>query len=408
MSATNVDVLIVGAGPAGSAAAMELGKAGLSVVILDKAVFPRDKICGDALSVDVVNQLAMLSPTLATSFNDFLSKVPSYGVKIFSPDFRHVDIPFVHQGKKRAGYICKRVDFDNLLVQQLEEFPTVSLHQGCPVQKLELHSDCVEVHTPKGIFQAKIVLGADGAQSVVGKQFGVIKKLRNHYSAGLRVYYEGVTSFHQDHYIELYFFRRILPGYLWIFPLPGNRANVGIGMLSSVISRKKINLKTTLQDILEENPRLRRRFKNAKPLETIKGYGLPLASKRRPISGERFLLTGDAASLIDPFTGEGIANAIRSGRIAAAHAVSCFEKGNFSAVFNSAYDEEVYRRMGKEFRTSKALQHLCRFPWLFNFVVRKARQRKPVHKLLVDALAQVDKKRSLINPGFYYRLLFNK
>lgn len=402
------DAVIVGAGPAGAATALELGKAGLSVAILDKAVFPRDKTCGDALSVDVVNQLSILSESLVSSFNNFPDKIPSYGVKIFSPDNGHIEIPFNHQGNKKCGYICKRFDFDNLLVQQLKEFPTVNIFANCTVRKIETSENYSVITTTEGAFKAPIVIGADGAQSIVLKNLGTYKPDRQHYSGGLRIYYEGVSSFHEDHFIELYFFREILPGYLWIFPLPENKANVGIGMLSSEISKKKVNLTKTLKDLLANHPLLKERFEHAKPIESVKGYGLPLGSIKRKISGERFLLVGDAASLIDPFSGEGIGNAIRSGRIAAQHVLACFEKKNFSAAFNARYDEEVYRRMWKELRISRTLQQLCRYPWLFNFVVRKASQSKAIHHFLEEALAQSNKKKSLTHPAFYYRLLFNK
>ncbi|HEX8277518.1 MAG TPA: NAD(P)/FAD-dependent oxidoreductase, partial [Segetibacter sp.] len=228
-----------------------------------------------------------------------------------------------------------------------------------------------------------------------------------HYGAGLRVYYEGVTSFSEGNCMELHFFKHILPGYLWIFPLPNNKANVGIEMLSSTVSKKKVNLKEVLQQLLKTQPALAGRFEGAKPLETVKGYGLPLGSKKRSLSGERFLLTGDAAALIDPFTGEGIGNALRSGRIAAEHILQCFEQKNFSAAFNKAYDKEIYRRMWNEFKISRVLQNLVRYPLLFNFVIRKAADSKYLQEVFKEALANVEKKKKLLlKPGFYLRVLF--
>ncbi len=400
--------MIVGAGPAGATAAFELGRAGLQVGLLDKATFPRDKTCGDALSVDVINQLSILSPNLLSTFNGIESKASSYGVTIYSPDRSHIDIPFVHNGKKRCGYICTRLDFDNILVQQLKEFSNVQLFENCQVNDVESKDEKIQVQTNQGIFTGKIIVGADGAHSIVSKKLASTKIDKKHYSAGLRIYYEGITDFHPDNFIELHFFRDILPGYLWIFPLPDNKANVGIGMLSSAVAKKKINLKEVLQNLISTHPGLKGRFQNATPLETMKGYGLPLGSKKRTLSGRRFLLAGDAASLIDPFTGEGIANAIRSGRVAASHILKCFEKNDFSKQFNFQYDKEIYNRMWKELRLSRTLQHLCKYPWLFNFVVRKANQSKHVQQLLVDALAHLDKKKSLVRPSFYYKLLFNK
>jgi len=400
------DVLIIGAGPAGATCAMELGASGLSVALLDKSVFPRDKICGDALSADVVKQLSMLPGDIAGQFQEFSTKVASYGVRIFAPGCQHIDIPFVDEGKEKCGYLCPRIDFDNLLLDHVRQFENVSIFEDYHVQEIERLKDCVQFNTSQGKFKGQLIAGADGAQSMVARKLGSFKPDREHYSAGLRIYYEGVASFHAEHFIELYFLKDILPGYLWIFPLPFNRANVGIGMLSSVVSKKKINLKVILKEFLTNHPQLKERFQDARPLETIKGYGLPLGSKKRKISGDRFLLLGDAASLIDPFTGEGIGNAIRSGRVAAKHIIKCFDRRDFLNHFNAEYDREIYRRMWPELRLSHALQRLCKYPALFNFIVRKANQSKSIHHVLIDALAHAEKKRSLLHPSFYYSLLF--
>lgn len=404
MEKKEFDVLIIGSGPAGAACAMALARSGLSVAVLDKASFPRDKICGDALSVDVLNQLPLLHPDLAVSFNTMDSKVSSYGVRIFAPDHHYVDLPFLNNGEAKCGYLCPRFDFDQLMVEQVKNLANVTTVEQCTVEKLERTDIEVLAHTNQGTFSAKMIAGADGAQSIVARQLGSFKPDREHYSAGLRVYYEGITSFHESNFIELHFFKDILPGYLWIFPLPNNRANVGIGVLSSVVSRKKMNLKTILNDLITNTAYLSDRFRNAKPLEAAKGYGLPLGSKKRKISGDRFLLMGDAASLIDPFTGEGIGNAIRSGRVAADHIVKAFKGNTFSASFNAAYDREIYRRMWSELKVSHALQKLCRYPQLFNSVVRKANKSHYIHDVLIDALAQSSKKRSLLRPAFYYHL----
>jgi flavin-dependent dehydrogenase len=227
-----------------------------------------------------------------------------------------------------------------------------------------------------------------------------------HYSAGLRIYYKNVTNFHKENFIELHFFKAILPGYLWIFPLPNNEANVGIGMLSSYVSKKKVNLKKVLQDLIKTHPNLKERFKNAEPLETIKGFGLPLGSKKRKISSNRVLLLGDAAGLIDPFSGEGIANAIRSGRVAAEHLKQCIKLNDFSAKMNLNYDKEIYRLMQKEFKISRTLQNLCKYPRLFNYIVNKANKNNALREFLIGTLEDVEKKKMLTKPSFYYRLFF--
>lgn len=407
MADKNFDVLIVGAGPAGAATAIRLADSGLKVALLDKAKFPRDKICGDALSVDVINQLAILSKKLAADFQTLQNKLPCYGVKIFSPDHHYLNIPFVYKNQKTFGFISPRLSFDNLLFQHIKQYSNIEIFEECAVKQVEVTDEQVQIQSSQGIFTGKMVVGADGAHSIVSKFLGKIKVEKQHYSAGLRVYYEGVTSFHHENYIELHFFKDILPGYLWVFPLAENKANVGIGMLSSTVSEKKINLKEVLEKLIKTHPGLKERFKEAKPLETIKGFGLPLGSKKRSLSGDRFLLAGDAAALIDPLSGEGIGNATRSGRIAAEHIVKCFQQKNFSAQFNKSYDKEIYQRMWSEFKISSFLQKAVCYPSLFNFAIRKAGQNKYLQQFFIDALPNGDKKKKLFfNPAFYYRLLF--
>lgn len=400
------DVLIVGAGPAGSSCALSLSGRGLKVALIDKASFPRDKICGDALSADVVAQLPMLSQALSDTFISTKSKIASYGVRLCSPDQTCIDIPFNGKNKSTNGYVLPRKEFDNLLIGEVRGSGHCTILENCHVRNVTAADGGVAADTTMGTLHARMIVGADGANSVVAKLAGTRKVHRRHHSAGLRVYYENVSGFHDRNHIELYFFRKLLPGYLWVFPLSGGRANVGIGMLSSVVSARKINLRKTLEELVSTHPLLGHRFANARPLENIKGHGLPLGSAKRKLSGDHFLLTGDAAALIDPFTGEGIGNAIRSGRVAAAHITECFTSMNFSASFNMAYDREIYRRMGKELRLGYALQRLCRVPWLFNLVVRKASTSQYWHQFLADALADIDMKMRFVNPGFYYRLLF--
>ncbi|MFO7257123.1 MAG: geranylgeranyl reductase family protein [Bacteroidota bacterium] len=400
------DVIIVGAGPAGASCALALSRSDLKVCVIDKAVFPRDKICGDALSADVIKQLPLLSEKLATHFDTYESRTPSYGVRLFAPDRSSVDLSFTAKAGSK-GYVWPRQDFDNLLVSHVKADGNCDFLEKVFVTDVSVNPHEVHVHTNQGLLRARMVVGADGANSVVARLSGNKAIDRRYHSAGLRVYYEGVEGFDDRNHIELHFFQSILPGYLWIFPMHGGRANVGIGMLSSVVAKKRINLRRTLEELLQTDPLLRKRFINARPLETVKGHGLPLGSVKRRLSGDRFLLVGDAASLIDPFTGEGVGNAIRSGRVAAEHVVRCFQEGNCSAQFNLAYDREIYRRMGKEFRISHALQRLCRIPWLFNLVVRKANNNPYWHEFLCNALADVNVKMRFTRPSFYYRLLFS-
>lgn len=408
MNTHQFDILIIGAGPAGLSCAMKLHGSGLSVAILDKAEFPRDKICGDALSLDVINQLPFLSPNLVNAFESFPEKKSSYGVRVFSPDHQHIDIPFLHKGIEKCGFTCKRKDFDNLLFQEVKQMNHCTVFENCNVKNITKISSGFQAVTSESIFMCKMIIGADGAYSVVSRKLNKFKLDPKNYCSGLRMYFENVDPVNNKNFIELYFLKNVLPGYVWIFPLAGNKANVGIGMLSSVIIKKKINLRKLFNTCISENKLLKERLKNAIPIEIPQAYTLPLGTEKRIISGEHFLLLGDAAGLIDPFTGEGVANAIRSGRVAAEHLINCFNQNNFSASFNKAYDSEIYHRMWKEFKVSNTLQKLSKYETLFNFVVKKANLSKKLRQFLIEGMADVDKKGELIKQIVLYKMIMKK
>lgn len=144
----------------------------------------------------------------------------------------------------------------------------------------------------------------------------------------------------------------------------------------------------------------------ANPLETVQGFGLPIGSRKLPCSGERFLLLGDAASLIDPFTGEGIGNAIRSGRVAAKHLIKAFAHNRWDASYHKSYDKEIYNRMWTELRVSRAMQKMLRYPRLFNMIVNKANKNESIRMLLASMLTNLDLRQELRKFSFYTSLLF--
>lgn len=401
------DLIIVGAGPAGFACAYQLRNQDLKIAVIDQAIFPRDKICGDALSADVVNQLYRMNPVLGIEFESFHDKIDSHGVRFVSPNHAILDINYQNPNHgKAAGYISKRVDFDYFLFEKLQGQPNIQLFQGEKVLDIKSNPEGIKLKTDRRELNAQMVVGADGAHSIVNKKLGSIKVEKDHYCAGIRQYYSDVKGFHVNQHIELHFYNELLPGYFWIFPLPNGGANVGLGMLSSEVSKKKIDLKIALSDLIQSKPHLKDRFKNSRALEKPQGFGLPIGSKKRLISGDRFLLLGDAASLIDPFTGEGIGNALRSGRIAADHLKKSFEYQLFNADFHKQYDQMIYHKMWNELRISRQLQKLLRYPKLFNFVVKKANKNSSVRTLLTSMLDNVDLKKELVKPGFYVKLLF--
>ncbi|MDP5170820.1 MAG: geranylgeranyl reductase family protein [Bacteroidia bacterium] len=403
------DLIICGAGPGGSAAALTLKSSGLRIALLDKTDFPRDKICGDALSGKVVSVLRYIDPALVDALHQFEPKTGCYGIRFFSPARECLDIPFkknLDELEYAPGFVTKRIDFDHFLHQQCLASEHVDWFPHHPVKLVEVHEDGVKVYAGDRVFEGAVVIGADGAHSVVNKSLGLRNIDKHHHSAGVRAYVTGVTGFHERQFIELHFLKDLLPGYFWIFPLPNGGANVGLGMLSSDLAKTKVNLREKLEEIIHSHPEITGRFENARIEGPIMGFGLPLGSRRLPISSSRCMLVGDAASLIDPFTGEGIGNAMISGRVAAQTLLLLLEKGDFSTAAFQAYDEAIYKKVGQELRISKAMQNLVNYPWLFDFFARKANRNASLQLLLTMMFESLDLRKELIRPSFYWNLLF--
>jgi flavin-dependent dehydrogenase len=127
------------------------------------------------------------------------------------------------------------------------------------------------------------------------------------------------------------------------------------------------------------------------------------------MSGDRFMLVGDAACLVDPFSGEGIGNALYSGMLAAMAINEALPAADCSAAFfKTHYDDVLYKRLGDEFRISTTLQRLCKYPWLFNFVVNKAYKSKSLRDTISCMFTDMDLREQLSKPSFYFKILFNK
>ncbi|MBC9931749.1 NAD(P)/FAD-dependent oxidoreductase [Chitinophaga qingshengii] len=407
-------VCIIGAGPGGACAALQLAKLGVECIVVDKAVFPRDKVCGDGLSGKVLTILERIDKDMGKRLQQAVFKLDSWGVTFVAPNRIGMDIPYKqdYQNDKSdpRGFVCKRIDFDNFLVEEMKRCPQIRLFEGVSIDQYELKADGYYLSNKEGTFRVKtdLLLVANGAHSSFTKDVAGIKMEPEHYVAGIRAYYKGINNMHPDAFIELHFLKNMLPGYLWIFPLPNGEANVGVGMLSNNARNKKVNLKKLMLDTIAADPGMKERFKDASLVGSIDGYGLPLGSKKRKLHGDRYMLIGDAGYLIDPFTGEGIGNALYSGQIAAKRAVAAIEANDYSDSFLDSYDTDLYRILGPELEVSTKLQKLIKYPWLFNMLMKMGSRNKQLKDLMSCMFHEVDLRKKLGNPLFYVKLLFNR
>ncbi|MGB0522896.1 MAG: geranylgeranyl reductase family protein [Flammeovirgaceae bacterium] len=416
------DILIVGAGPAGATASMWFSKHQIPHTIIDKSAFPRDKVCGDAISGKVYSILKQVEPEVWNQLHaQTEAALATYGVRFSAPNGKSLDIHFKEierevkeTGKTQtlpSGFVMKRLDFDNFLFEKLD--PTYAdIHLNTTAKHLERQGDGrIEAVLQNGKgeikLQPKVVIGADGERSIVNKQLAQYKNSDEHFAAAVRAYYTNVSGMTAGNLIELHYIKEVVPGYLWIFPLPNGGCNVGMGILSSEAKKGKRNLRKELVEQLENHPRFKERFRDAKLEGKILGWGLPLGSKKRTMSGDNYILTGDAASLVDPLTGEGIGNAIISGKYAAVYAMEAFEANDFSASFFTRYDQMIHKKLRDELRLSHALQKLGTRPWLINALFNKAVRSKEMQQALSMMFVDIDLRKQLKNPLFYLKILFS-
>ena len=412
---SNYDLIIVGAGPAGSTAALYAAREGLKTLLVDKARFPRDKICGDAISgksVAVLHELGLV---------DAVRALPGAAVDhiVFgSPDHTAASIPLDRYPLRdlltgstlpMEGFVIRREIFDHFLFEQARQVCDQCI-EGFSVDELVWEKDQVagicgtsadgQTHS----YAAPLVLGCDGYRSVVAQRAGLYRHESKHWMVALRQYWQGVEGLTGQ--IELHFIDEVRPGYFWIFPTDDGRANIGIGMGHSEIKKRGAHLKDMLAAAIE-SPAFRTRFANAHPLEAPIGWNLPVGSKRRTIHGNGFLLLGDAASLIDPFTGEGIGNAFYSARTAITTAVEARKANDYSARFLRRYEEQLWRVLGSELKLSTQLHGLGNWGFIMNLVVRKAARSPQVSDLICGMMANAVPRKQMINPLFYLRLLLS-
>jgi geranylgeranyl reductase family protein len=400
------DIIIVGGGPAGTVTALYAARYGLRTLLLDKSRFPRDKVCGDGMTGRAISILRDLGLEAA------VGNLPGVRFrKMLFGSARHVEAEIdLNRARNRelvTGYVIRRQVFDHFLLKSARAAGTTCV-EGFTVDDLiwENGKVCGVAGHDSGSgtrqeYRAHIVVGADGYRSIIARKVGTYAIHPAHWIVAIRRYYRNVARLSDC--IELHYVSAVTPGYFWIFPLDNGLANVGIGMVSSAMKKKRVHLTQALDQTIRDQF-FAPRFADAVPAEKPVGWHLPLGSTHRPCWGPGYLLVGDAAGLIDPFTGEGIANAMYSGRIAAQAAATAVRKGEAGAANLDHFDAVLWAELGEELKLSARLQNIARFEWLLNFTIRKAARSQEVRDTLCAMIAQEVSRQQMISPLFYLKL----
>jgi geranylgeranyl reductase family protein len=344
---SRVDAIVVGAGPAGIAAAIELHRAGLDAVVLDKATFPRDKCCGDGLTTLALRELERLG------FDP--SAVPSFqrvdGATLRSPSGRIVTVP-LPAGQGLFAAVTPRAELDAALVD-LAASSGVKVHQGHAITSIATGLSSVTLGAEGlGTITCGHVIAADGMWSPTRKLLG----LSEHGYLGewhaLRQYVANVSGPAADRLI-VWFDADLLPGYGWSFPLPGGRANVGFGVQREQ-GRPTSELKAIWSGFLDRPHVADALGPGALPEGRHLAWPIPARIDRARLAHGRVLFAGDAAGATDVMTGEGIGQALLTGRLAAGAVAA---GGDVAARYTRAVRAELLADHRMSALLSRVLKH---------------------------------------------------
>jgi geranylgeranyl reductase family protein len=358
------DVLVVGGGPGGVAAAVELARAGRDVVLVDKARFPRDKCCGDGLTTGALRLLEHLGLRPAG--------VPSWQVVdaawVRSPSGREVRFP-MPEGQGQFAAVAPRVELDAALID-VARAAGVKVHDGHAFAALQPGTDdrVVAEVDALGPVAARYLVAADGMWSPVRKAVGAAEPGYLGEWHAFRQYVDGVTGSAAER-LWVWFEPDLLPGYAWSFPLPGGEVNVGFGVLRTD-GRRVADMKRTWPQLLARHHIVDALGPRATLTGTHRAWPIPARIDQVALGTRRALFVGDAATASDPMTGEGIAQALESGILAAEAIEAAGATAPERAV--ARYRADVGAGLVPDHRMSMLLQRVLRREWGARAAVRIA------------------------------------
>ena len=362
-----VDLLVVGAGPAGAAAAVYAARAGLDTLVVDRAAFPRDKCCGDGLTTLALRELERIgfTPEAAPSWRTVTAAT------VRSPSGRERTFPLPADGAYAA--VARRTDLDAALVE-LARTAGARVADGCGLTGAAV-SDGGRTITADieglGPVTARWAVGADGMWSPLRKALGCDPPgYRGEWHA-FRQYFGNVGPEAAEE-MFVWFEADLLPAYAWSFPLPGGRANVGFGIRRN--GRLRVGDMGRIWSDLLTRPHLRQVLgPDAEPEAPHRSWPIPARIGRVALTGPRTLFAGDAAAATDPMTGEGIGQALVTGRLAAEAVIAAVNGtgnknrngdaevaangtggGNEEAGAAAAYERSVRRELVADDRLARA------------------------------------------------------
>jgi geranylgeranyl reductase family protein len=349
------DVLVVGGGPSGSAAAAWAARSGKSVILIDKEVFPRDKACGDGLTPRAIHEL------IGLGLGDWLDTRPKNQGLRAAGFGQELLLPWDGPSLPKYGSAAPRVELDNRVLQVAKD-SGADVHEGVTAQDVEMTGGTIDaVVTKRGDdavkYRAKNVIVADGVRSQLGRSLKREWHRDTAYGVAARAY---ITSErHDDPWISSHLELRgasneILSGYGWIFPLGNGEVNIGVGTLATNKRPADLNLRQLMSQYTELQ---RADWKLSGDLRLPWSAMLPMGGAVSGVAGNNFMFIGDAAGCVNPLNGEGIDYGLETGRLAA-------QMLQTETNFSQAWPNELRAHYGYAFSIARRLAGYLTVPGL--------------------------------------------
>jgi menaquinone-9 beta-reductase len=402
------DIIILGAGPAGTTAAISLALKGIPSTLIDKQLFPRRKICGDGLSGKVVSILNRIDPGYVDELLQSGMATGSHAARFYAPNGAMMEISFPENLNEQApGLICKRFDVDHFLLNKALNFKEINFSGGIHIDIINKEKDKIILIDKEGksIAESRLLLFAAGSDKRLIRQLNPSYATDYEEGIGIRGYFKNVKGSDEKHAIEIHFLEELLPWYLWIFPFEDGSANVGLALPERLARKQDTSLKKMLLHLIEKYPALRERFSGSVLEGNIEAARLPFFTGTSPNAGDQYMLLGDAARLTDPFTGEGIGNAMASGVYAAEVASECLKFNDFTFSGTKKFKEIIERKLVPELSLSLKMQQLATRKNLLDLVIGRASKHEKTRMLISEMLYNGKTRNKLRNPLFYIKLM---
>jgi geranylgeranyl reductase family protein len=398
MPADDADVIVVGAGPSGATTAYYLAQAGVNVLLLEKARFPREKVCGDGLTPRAVKSLVAMGVDTSAEAGWLRNK----GLRVIGAGLR-LELEWPELGAFPGyGLVRPRADFDEILARRAQAAGAKLLEEvnvTAPVlddRTGRVVGVCVKEDGTVKEYRARTVVAADGNSSRLSVALGLHKRDDRPLGVAVRTYYRSPR--HDDDYLEswldLWDGDKLLPGYGWIFGMGDGTSNVGLGLLNTSKAFGNTDYRELLKRWLKSMPH-EWGFVEENRTEPVRGAALPMGFNRTPAYYKGLLLAGDAAGMVNPFNGEGIAYAMESGEILArviAQALARPSKSDTERVL-ATYPDALRDAYGGYYALGRLFVQLIGRPQLMRYATRKGMNRPALMRFALKLLANLSEPR---------------